>query len=131
MVHRCRHRRSDGSSSVTIAGTLSNGGLLEIGRTDGYDGTPTQVTADALVNTGQITLTGKFRGTPTATATLEVTGNAVNSNVIDINVGATLFAGTYLQTGGDTDVGGALIATAMTLAGGALHGTGLHRSEHR
>jgi von Willebrand factor type D domain len=112
---------SQGGSSVTIAGTLDNAGALSLGVPTGGLASSTSVTAAGLINTGNIDMTGNG----TAEAVLRITGNAVNSDVIDINGGATLFAGTYTQIGGDTDVGGAVIANAMTLAGGSLHGTGL------
>jgi hypothetical protein len=63
---------SEGGSTVDVNGTLNNAGFLIIGPETGGLGAPTRVTVNALVNTGEIDLTGNENGTPANTATLYV-----------------------------------------------------------
>ena len=112
---------TEGGSHVTVAGTLSNSGNLTIGPSTGGLSSATSLTAEGLVNAGQVELTGNG----TAVATAQINGDVANTDEIIINGGATLAAtGTYAQQSGDTDVGGTLNAATATISGGTLRGGG-------
>ncbi len=65
-----------GGSTVTIGGTLTNSGTLQIGPSDFSLSSPDQVTASHLNNTGTIALYGSGNGAPLEQATLDITSGA-------------------------------------------------------
>ena len=86
----------NGGGLVSILGTLTNNGTIDIGNS--HITAPDKITADGLDNTSSITLTG---ASTTNTATLAITGLALNTGTLDINPFASVTVdGTYEQTAG-------------------------------
>ena len=133
---------SNGGSKLTVTGTLTNGGSLDLG-TSGS--TATIVSAAAFTNSGATAVGGANAGT----ASLTVSGNASNSGAITIQGGSEidvtggnsfsqsggstaiaangdLSAASFTQAGGTTIVNGKLTASTngVTLDGGTLEGAG-------
>jgi hypothetical protein len=110
---------SEGGSSVTIAGTLDNAGNLTIGPTTGGLAAPTRVIAAALVNTGNIHLTGDTSGTSTQTATLDI-GSAAGFGMLGVLTGNV-----YLNGTADLEFASGAISTIAAGANLQLYGLSL------
>ncbi|MBV9860284.1 MAG: hypothetical protein JO038_09310, partial [Alphaproteobacteria bacterium] len=102
----------DGGSTLSIAGTLTNSTNVQIGNT-GLSG-DTTVSAAALVNTGQIFLTGNTNSGTTDQATINIAGMAPT----------TLTGDFYLQGDALLDFGSGVIATIASGAEIRLEGSG-------
>ncbi|HVV92957.1 MAG TPA: VWD domain-containing protein, partial [Hyphomicrobiales bacterium] len=107
----------EGGSHLTVGGTLSNSGSIQLGPGDSSLSADSAIGAAALVNNGSIDL---FGGTGGTDATLAVAGNLTNSASHAINVhasGVLTVGGTLTNNGTINDSG------TMSLAG-AIAGQG-------
>jgi hypothetical protein len=100
---------SDGGSTLTLGGTLTHTGTVDIGNV--YSKHSTTVTAEGLNNTGTMTLAGASG----AVTQLTIAGQTTNSGSVTIGTGSTLAvtgAGhSYAQHGGTTIIAGTLAGT--------------------
>ena len=108
---------TEGGSSVTAAGTLTNTGSVFVGPSTASLSAPATLGAAALVNSGMIALFGKG----STTASLTVKGAAATSGNLTIGTSSVLSAGAaFTQTGGATTLSGQLDATMVNLNGGSF-----------
>jgi hypothetical protein len=113
----------DGGAQLSVGGTLTNSGTIDIGPGNNTLSAADTVTAAGLANTGTINLWGSS----TARATLSVKGVATSSGGT-INIGAfgELKAATVDVTGGSVviNASGELTATTTNVTGGTVEGVG-------
>ena len=109
----------EGGGSLTIAGTLANSGVAQIG--NAFLSAATTLALGGLTNAAGASFT--LDGSASHAATLTVTGPAANSGTIDIGnfsiLGVT-GGKAFTQTAGTTTVHGALIAATIAIDGGTL-----------
>jgi len=110
-----------GGSSLTVAGTLTNNGLFDIGNF--AIAAATSVHAAALLNTSDISLAGGV-----ASATLAITGNATNTSYLALDQssggGGVLTVGGTLTNSGFIGIGNAALVRASTVTAAQLANTG-------
>ena len=111
---------TEGGSSLTIAGNLTNTGYVGLGPYTGGLSANTALTVDQLLNQGTISLYGNG---VIATGTLLVRGAAENDATLTIGAGAVLRTTTgqvFTQAGGHTTIAGTLDTGTADIAGGTL-----------
>ncbi len=108
---------TEGGSSVTAAGTLTNSGVILLGPNTASLSAPATLSAGALVNSGTIALYGNG----STTALLSVKGVASTSGNLTIGTSSVLAtSAAFAQTGGVTTLSGQLDANAVNVTGGTL-----------
>ena len=111
---------TEGGSTLTVAGTLTNTNAITVGPPSGNLSANVTLAADVVANSGAIDLFGG-----THQALLSVTGTVANTAHIYVSNAATLTSGgAFIQTAGSTGVGGVLSAPTIALAYGLIDLTG-------
>lgn len=114
-------------SKLNVAGSVNGlGGLTTVAGTlvvdNGISGAGESATPSggtlSVSSTGVLQIGGAGTGP-------SVNGSVANSGQVIVKKGASLsVTGTYMQTGGSTDVNGTLISPTLSISGGTLRGSG-------